>query len=982
MRSFPLRRALLLVGIVAWSVAVSAAAADTSDPFLCYDAAPASAPRGTTPYPAFAPIGGVIVVDRFISSDPHDHHAVDLRAVDGLCAPAGVAGGDVVAPTIHLEGYRLRQTVTRPRQPSFAPRAHTVTDGVHQRSLVVSKPEALFLRSAVAVGKGGAPQLDAPAADDFQCYRARGTTPQTSERLSVADGFGERVYDVGRPSRLCVPADKDGTSPGAPAHPGELLCRRARVARMRPRQARPAEILVSTHDALGVEVLRVAAPRELCVPVTAVPDPSTTPVSVPSPTPTSPTPGPDATLLRITIRPPEIARLPTEVKHFWATGQYSDGGTRDLTNEVVWASSNPTVASAANDPADPNRIDLHVQGTASISATHPPTGVSSTTTGDDAILHVTGPLQFIVIHPFTGRASRDGYEQFTAVGYFQEQLGANSSYVERNLTQEVQWSVTDPAVATAENRVGDRSRIIAAAPGITGVYATDPATGIHSYYCDWPDAYKNPPVPAVPYCYAPRLMVFGDLRTISLVRTGSPHKFYNMKIGDQARLAAVGLFEGGGYKLITQECTFAADDPTIFGTPNVPGDRGVIVALGGGTTNIRATHDATGIVSAPFSHYVYGKVLGYVIPAWMLRPTASALFPFAPFGPADDITAIYEHGTGPLQPLSWEVTVDDLTVATPNGIFLVPLKPGVVHAGMRDPDSGAESTERRQVTFYGDVQRVILDPPFVALRVGGEDQLTTLAEQEGGYRHNVTQDSSYSSNDPGVVDAPDEWTWPPHRSRIVAVAPGEAIVSAKFDGRSTADSGDDTFVSVVGDFTTLTVTPAEAVTSAGRGFQFTATGGDAANRTINVTQTVDWSSSDPTIASATNPAGDRSRIVGIAPGTVTITATDGPSGQTATATLTVLGAIGSLALLPESEALAVGDTDYLTAVGIAADGTLNLTQDVTYASDAPSIVAVDNDDDVRSRIVAVAPGTAHITATDPVSGLVSDPTLVMVHPGP
>jgi uncharacterized protein YjdB len=205
------------------------------------------------------------------------------------------------------------------------------------------------------------------------------------------------------------------------------------------------------------------------------------------------------------------------------------------------------------------------------------------------------------------------------------------------------------------------------------------------------------------------------------------------------------------------------------------------------------------------------------------------------------------------------------------------------------------------------------------------------------------------------------------------------MISATFGGRSSSDSGDDTFVTVVGDLTTLTVTPPQAVTSVGRSAQFTATGADAAGRTINLTQTSDWSTSDGGVAAATNPDGDRSRIDGIAPGTVTVTSTDSASGRTGTATLTVIGRIGSLTLLPEMESLAVGATDYLTAVGVAADGTLNLTQDVVYASDAPTVVAVANDADARSRIVALAPGTARITATDPLSGLVSDPTVVTVH---
>jgi uncharacterized protein YjdB len=102
----------------------------------------------------------------------------------------------------------------------------------------------------------------------------------------------------------------------------------------------------------------------------------------------------------------------------------------------------------------------------------------------------------------------------------------------------------------------------------------------------------------------------------------------------------------------------------------------------------------------------------------------------------------------------------------------------------------------------------------------------------------------------------------------------------------------------------------------------------------------------------------------------------------ATATLTVLGRVGSLALLPETLSLSVGMSDYLTAIGVAPDGTLNLTQDVEYASDAPGVVTVTNDPRERSRIVAVGPGSARITATDPLSGLASDPTVVTVFAGP
>jgi hypothetical protein len=275
---------------------------------------------------------------------------------------------------------------------------------------------------------------------------------------------------------------------------------------------------------------------------------------------------------------------------------------------------------------------------------------------------------------------------------------------------------------------------------------------------------------------------------------------------------------------------------------------------------------------------------------------------------------------------------------------------------------------------------LILSPEALALRVGDSDYLTALSDHEGDVQVPVTQQATYFSSDPAVVEVPNEW-W--QRSRIVGLAPGEAVVSAEHDGHLSSASGDDTLVTVVGPLTTLTVTAPDALTSAGRWTHFTATGADAQGRTINLTQRTNWSSSNPSVARALNPIGERSRIEGLTPGTVTITATDPVSGLTSTAssadaTLAVLGAIDTLLLLPETLHLGVGDEDYVTALGIAPDGTLNLTQEVTYISDAPDVVAVWNTPDDKSRIEALAPGTARITAVDPVSGMTSSESVVTV----
>jgi hypothetical protein len=783
----------------------------------------------------------------------------------------------------------------------------------------------------------------------------------------VSDGFGERLYDLGRATRVCLPVDKNGEDASAPEHAAELLCARARLARTRPRQPRFAASLVSTVNQLGPEVLTLGPPRELCVWVTAAePSPAPTPTVDITATPTTtatvaPSPAPTATgdtPIRISLRPPDIARLPTEVKHFWATGHLADGTTRDLTDTVVWASSDPAVALAPNDPNDPNRMDLVAPGTAMISATDPASGVSTTATGDDATLHVTGPLSHILLHPFYARAPAGGFEQLTAVGVFANGTGPGS--ISRNLTQDVVWSTSAPDVARADNLAGDRSRIVAVAPGQVDVRATDPATGISA---------------------TSRFATLGDLVAIYLNPAGPPFEFARLRVGQTGRLYAVGLYDGGGSAHITQQLVFRSLDPSIIVTPNLAGDRGLFEAVGGGRTQITATDPATGL-TAVFWHTIYGEVLDFEIPAFLLRPRKFPVNAF--YRPFRNLVAIYAHGTGGLFGYEWEVAVDDPTAVEVRGNLVRGLHPGGVSAGVRDLMSGAESTHRISIAFYGELELLLLSPETMALRVGDEDQLTALSDQNGGVQVVRTQEVLYTSSAPAIVAAPNDY---PQRSRIVALAPGEATISARlFLGGaevSTSDSGDDAYVTVVGDLTSLTITPTHAVTAVGRAARFTATGADAAGRTINLTQKVAWMTDAAPVAAANNPTGDRSRIDGVGSGTATVSVSDPVSGLTSSdtggnATLTVLGAIDTILLLPETLPLLPGTEFQLTAIGSAPDGTLNVTQDMTYVSDDPSVVEAPNAEEDRSRIVAVAPGTARITAVDPVSGLLSSETVVTV----
>ncbi len=107
--------------------------------------------------------------------------------------------------------------------------------------------------------------------------------------------------------------------------------------------------------------------------------------------------GGDATLTvvgaleRIELTPRSASRAVGQAQNFTATGFYAGGGTRNLTQQVVYASSDTRVAVAPNRDGGRSRVETLAPGTATISATHPASGISTSASGGDAVLTVYAP---------------------------------------------------------------------------------------------------------------------------------------------------------------------------------------------------------------------------------------------------------------------------------------------------------------------------------------------------------------------------------------------------------------------------------------------------------------------------------------------------------------------------------------------------------------------------------------------------------------
>jgi len=855
--------ALVTALVLGAGATVCAQSSPAGDPFVCYRARPIGGRGG----PKFMPRTGDVVIDAFSTARPDDQHKVDLHRPTTVCSPASLEGELVGDAATHLEGYTLKLSRTVPKQPPHLESLHQVGNRFGTLTLRVLKDDRLLTPAAEAAGTGAVDALASTGVDSFKCYdvavarAAKGVPPLpvfTPVSVMVSDDLGVRQLDVVKPRRFCAPADLDDGVPSAPTHATYLVCYQTRLARTKPRQPKYLTTAVSTHPAFGLEALDLGKGDELCVPsfkdpAAATPGPSASPTPTPG--------GPAGVVVALHIAPPIRYVNPGSSATFTATADLAGGGTANYTQKAIWSSSNPDVALAANPADDRSRVTAVNPGVATIAATDPVSGVTSTTSGDDAAFDVPGALLSIAITPASPVLDVGAAKSLVATGTFE-------GGVTRNLTQQLVYTSSDPGVATAANPDGNKSNVVAVAPGTTTISALDPVTGVASA-----DSNGNAVV-----------TVLGDLESITLSPLSK-----SKPAGQTQSYVATGHFAAGVTQNITQEVTYASSDPSVATAPNTPGNKGQILTVAPGTTTISASH--------------------------------------------------------------------------PSGITTT--------AGGND----ATLT----VTEVSPLVGITLGPTAATRSVGDFQNFTAIGHYQNGSTQNLTQKVVYASSDPSVVSAPNEAG---NRGRVTMMAPGTATISATDPATqlSTTDSGADATITVLGALERITLSPAQATRAANQIVTYTAIGYFGGGTTKNLTQRVDYQSSDDDIASASNQAGNKSLVTTVAPGTVTISATDPVTGVSTTTTndsasLTVIGALQRITLGPTNQTRGVGSVQRYTATGYFAGGTTqNLTQSVIYASSDPDVAVASNPDGDRSRVDAVGPGTAIISATHPTTGVSSSDT--------
>jgi hypothetical protein len=239
---------------------------------------------------------------------------------------------------------------------------------------------------------------------------------------------------------------------------------------------------------------------------------------------------------------------------------------------------------------------------------------------------------------------------------------------------------------------------------------------------------------------------------------------------------------------------------------------------------------------------------------------------------------------------------------------------------------------------------IAVSPPSLTLTPAHSAQLKAV----GTYNDSSTQDISASV------------TWSASPSGIVSVssngaATGKALGAATISATLNTVSGMDTVAVVAPTLNSISISPSGASIPLGLNQQLSALGTYSDGSTQDLTNSVQWASSSPTIVSFSGSG----MATADALGTAMVAATSGTIS--ATSQLQVIPPIVvSFTVAPPSSLLALGAREQLTALATFSDGTTqDMTTSVSWSSENPAIANISNQglleaDQVGDTVVSVS----------------------------
>jgi trimeric autotransporter adhesin len=673
---------------------------------------------------------------------------------------------------------------------------------------------------------------------------------------------------------------------------------------------------------------------------------------------------------------------------FTATGLYSDGTKVDLTSQVMWQSSAPSV--------------LPIDGTGHAVSKSVGTSVVTATMGNftaESTVTVTpASLVSLAIVPLSSTLSVGNTEQLQALGTF-----SDGSVVD--VTSSVTWtslsvgvSVSNAAgsagVATA---ISVGSAVVGASSGLQQAKATVNVTAATLQSITITPALTVVPIGALAALTAQGSFSDGTTRDVTgevawasaddstatvANAPAQPGTVTGVKAGTvvvtatesgvvgaakvtvvaamlaeidvapadatttaglRSSYAATGVYSDGTKVDVTTQVTWSTDNATVATISNVAGAAGQLLARATGVANVTATLSG-----------VTGQTTVTVTGATASSLSISPISAQTPLGTAVQYTATLVLSNGTTRNVTGQATwtssnTSAATIGRTGRATPVAVGPTTITVDYM----GLEATTTLTVTDALAVS-IQVTPIASTTPVGGVVQFTATELLSDGTTRNVTNNATWVSSAPGVLGV----NTARQRGRGTAVAAGTTVVTATYMGLA----GDTTATVTDAVVSSISVSPAGAVLPVGTRRQFSAQAIFSDGTSQGITGVATWTSDTPSVAAVSTAGATRGQVTAIGAGSADIIVTY--RGVMGSVPVTVTSAtLMTIQVTPFTPTLTLDTSLQFVATAIYSDGTnTNVTATSTWSSSSPAVAGVSNAGGTRGQVTSLMKGTTMIQA--------------------
>lgn len=634
-----------------------------------------------------------------------------------------------------------------------------------------------------------------------------------------------------------------------------------------------------------------------------------------------------AVLSSLTITPanPTVAKGFTQP--FTAMGTYTDNSQQNLSQSVIWSSSNSAVATISNAAGSSGQATTLGEGTTTITAASGDIQASTILTVGAAA------LASISITPSSPSVPKGTTQQLTATGIYSD----NSH---QDLTTSVTWASSDTGISDVSNAAGSQGDVAAKAVGNATVTATSGTVS------------------------GSTVVTVSSATLVSLQVTPASS---SLAAGFTRQFTATGIYSDNSNRDITDQVTWVSTNSSAATISNASGSAGLASGATAGSTTITAQ---SGSISGSSNLTVTAATLTGI----SITPSSQTL----PKGRSQQYTAIGTFSDNSTQDLTsqvvWKSRDDTIATINSSGLSKAVAASGnvTISAISTTPSSGTVSGAAALNVTNADIVSMTVAPNTASVPKGTTQQFTAQAQYSDGTSGTVTQQVSWTSSDDAVATVSSDTQ---SAGLATGAGTGSASITAKIDdfsGNTVTGTATLTVTSAV--LTTIAISPEADSVAKGIAVQYSAKGMYSDLSTKDLTSSVTWSSSDTSIASISNAGGSQGFANTLKVGQSTIEAiindTSGNPISASTSLSVTAAVLQTIDVTPANSTIGQNSSQPFTATGTYSDSTTaNLTTQVTWSTSDAAVADISNSTGSHGVAYGKAQGTVTIHAVDASSGV-------------